>query len=438
MSGTHSDTDWISALPDGVLGHILGFLPADEAVRTCVLSRRWLHQWKFMRCLRITSHGVWEKSADEINKFISSLLLLRDPGAALDEVELEFTYEPSDDDGDDDNEDNDDDDDNEDNDDDVHLHALLCRARVLSITLFAEFKLVFNVPPLVSRHLRILELTFLDLGANILDFSSCPSLEVLDLEHCIIRTGKISSHSVKRLSIQDCKFCHDSRTRISVPGLANLQLEEFTGKAPLLESNTSLKTAILYPCSDECCDEGDSGECCGTCAKCCGDDDHKSGCLLLGGLSSATYLKLITPSPEQITFRRDLKWCPTFIKLKKLFLDDWCVTADLRGLVCMLEHSPILEKLTLQLRKGPQRTLEREENHGLMEKSASVSEHLKMITVKCEKVDQRVSKILKFLSTFDIDITIEKNGQIIPFEEVVTNFGLSLEVPPHDQSGVQG
>jgi hypothetical protein len=113
MSDTHSDTDWISALPDGVLAHILGFLPADEAVRTCVLSRRWLHQWKFMPRLRITSHGVWEKSADEINKFISSLLLLRDPDAALDEVEVEFTYEPSDDD-DDDNDDNDDDNDDDD------------------------------------------------------------------------------------------------------------------------------------------------------------------------------------------------------------------------------------------------------------------------------------------------------------------------------------
>ena len=38
-----SDTDCISALPDDVLGNILGRLPADEAVRTCVLSRRWLH-----------------------------------------------------------------------------------------------------------------------------------------------------------------------------------------------------------------------------------------------------------------------------------------------------------------------------------------------------------------------------------------------------------
>ncbi|KAM0900119.1 hypothetical protein ACQ4PT_020832 [Festuca glaucescens] len=445
MSDTHraekvlvpSDTDWISALPDGVLGHILGFLPADEAVRTCVLSRRWLHQWKFMRRLRVTSHGVWKKSADGINKFISSLLLLRDPGAALDEVELEFTYEPSG--------------------NDVASypniwirHALLRQARALSVTLCGEYNLVFNVPPLVSRHLRKLQLSYLDFNGNVLDFSSCPSLEVLDMTECIIGTSKISSHSVKRLSIQYCSFCHDVRTRISVPSLADLQLASFHGKAPMLETNTSLKTAFVSPCSvDERCQEGDSKECCGTCAKCCGnDDDHRNGCVLLGGLSSATHLKLITESPGQVhlpfkflipsfIFRRDLKWCPTFVKLKKLFLDDWCVEADLRALVCMLEHSPILEQLTLQLSKGPERTLEREQKYGLMEKSTSVSQHLKMVNVKCHEVDQRVSKILKFLSTFDIDITIEKNGQIIPFEEVVTNFGLSLEVPPHDQSGVQ-
>jgi hypothetical protein len=56
--------------------------------------------------------------------------------------------------------------------------------------------------------------------------------------------------------------------------------------------------------------------------------------------------------------------------------------------------------------------LEREENYGLKEKSASVSEHLKMVSVKCREVDQRVSKILKFLSTLDIDIVIERNGEM--------------------------
>jgi hypothetical protein len=33
--------DRISALPDAVLQHALGFLPAQDAVRTCVLGQRW-------------------------------------------------------------------------------------------------------------------------------------------------------------------------------------------------------------------------------------------------------------------------------------------------------------------------------------------------------------------------------------------------------------
>ena len=53
----------------------------------------------------------------------------------------------------------------------------------------------------------------------------------------------------------------------------------------------------------------------------------------------------------QFIFRRDLRWCPTFNKLKNLLLNDWCVQPDLRALVWMLAHSPVLENLTLQLRK---------------------------------------------------------------------------------------
>uniref|UniRef100_A0ACD5X1A9 Uncharacterized protein n=1 Tax=Avena sativa TaxID=4498 RepID=A0ACD5X1A9_AVESA len=252
-----------------------------------------------MRCLRVTSHGVWKKSADDINKFISNLLLLRYPGTTLDEVELHFTYEPSD--------------------NDVAYpniwirHALLCQARVLSVTLFAEFHLVFNVPPLFSRYLRKLELTFLDMNGNILDFSSCPSLEVLDIIECSISTGKIS-HSVKRLSIQYSTSCRDSRTRISVLSLTNLQLVPFHGEAPLLERNTSLKLhfSVLAQFMNAVMK------------------------VILGNVA-------VLVQNAVFIFRRDLKRCPTFVKLKKLFLDDWCVEADLRALVCMLEHSPILE-----------------------------------------------------------------------------------------------
>lgn len=53
----------------------------------------------------------------------------------------------------------------------------------------------------------------------------------------------------------------------------------------------------------------------------------------------------------QPIFNRDLRWCPTFSKLKTLLLNDWCVVIDLHALVCILKHSPILEKLTIQLAK---------------------------------------------------------------------------------------
>jgi hypothetical protein len=44
----------MGALPDDLLHHVLSFLPAHEAVRTCLLARRWRHLWKSVAALRIT------------------------------------------------------------------------------------------------------------------------------------------------------------------------------------------------------------------------------------------------------------------------------------------------------------------------------------------------------------------------------------------------
>ncbi|XBJ09615.1 hypothetical protein VPH35_014658 [Triticum aestivum] len=100
-------------------------------------------------------------------------------------------------------------------------------------------------------------------------------------------------------------------------------------------------------CYDHCLNGGYYGDCddelCPSCL-CHGDD-----CVLLKGLCDATNLKL-TSAPQAIICTRDFKWCHTFSKLKTLFLNEWCLAADFGGLVYFLQHSPILERLTLQLR----------------------------------------------------------------------------------------
>ena len=56
-------------MPDGVLQHILSFLPARDAVRSCVLARRWLELWMFAMGLRITSNG-YEDDMEKLWEFV--------------------------------------------------------------------------------------------------------------------------------------------------------------------------------------------------------------------------------------------------------------------------------------------------------------------------------------------------------------------------------
>ena len=42
---------------------------------------------------------------------------------------------------------------------------------------------------------------------------------------------------------------------------------------------------------------------------------------------------------------------PAFTKLKTLLLNEWCVAADFRALICILQRSQILENLTIELNK---------------------------------------------------------------------------------------
>ncbi|KAM3309725.1 hypothetical protein ACQJBY_030793 [Aegilops geniculata] len=85
-----SATDRIGALPDHILHHLLSFLPAQAAVRTCVLARRWRHLWRSTTGLRIV--GLDDEKpvqVQDLRKFMDHLLVLRER-TDLDTVQIKF------------------------------------------------------------------------------------------------------------------------------------------------------------------------------------------------------------------------------------------------------------------------------------------------------------------------------------------------------------
>ncbi|VAI84790.1 unnamed protein product [Triticum turgidum subsp. durum] len=410
-----SGEDLISALPDAVLQVVLSFLPSDETVRTCVLARRWRHLWKSTPTLRIIqSEGCvmyWSDYA--MNNFVNYLLLLRDR-LPLDECQISYS-KPC---------------------DREELNEMLrfvnmwiryavslCQAQVLKVCIGnVGILLGRSNLALTSRFLRRVELTGVILSGYSLDFSSCPALEDLNLCSSRIYGPKISSQSIRRLSMTQCDFNVDtgSRMRISAPCLVSLQLADVYGTAPLLESMPLLVTAFIRLGHDgfgTCTHEayGDCDECFpynsdhsfydifpygGSFANYRDSNDY----VLLQGLSGTTSLELTTIDPDVFTFRKDLKQCPTFSMLKTLLLNEWCVAADFGPPVNFLQCTPILEKLIIQLRldKLPRVNSMIETYESYNPAVQLVLKHLKEVEIKCHKEDEVVRQIVKILSTFGV------------------------------------
>ncbi|TVU26125.1 hypothetical protein EJB05_28660, partial [Eragrostis curvula] len=107
---------------------------------------------------------------------------------------------------------------------------------------------------------------------------------------------------------------------------------------------------------------------------------------------------------------RYLKKWPTFSKLKTLLLNEQlCVAPDFHALTCILKHSPVLEKLTLQLFcKGHEHKFGMKGVRNSMDISAALSEHLKIVEVKSVVIDDCILKVLKFLSTLNFRFSLDE------------------------------
>jgi hypothetical protein len=281
----------IDILPDESLQHVLSFLSAREAVLTCVLARRWRHLWRSIPVMRITSGPRWEwitqQEFDDLNTFVTNLLRERDLNAPLDVCELIINpFE------------------NVVKETEISKirtwiqQALLCKAQTLRI-LFDEpdySSLMLRHLHLVSHYLTTLELKCVRLGNDFLDFSSCLTLKNLRMYLCYIWSEKISSHSLKQLTIIHCWFRDHKRTRISAPNLVWLELSNNHRKTPILESMPSLVKALvrLRDCLDHCGKEEFGGSCSkNNCINCVHNSEKHQGCVLLNGLSQAERLELV-------------------------------------------------------------------------------------------------------------------------------------------------
>ncbi|KAM0915878.1 hypothetical protein ACQ4PT_010536 [Festuca glaucescens] len=151
-------------------------------------------------------------------------------------------------------------------------------------------------------------------------------------------------------------------------------------------------------CQDFCAYYDDFGVFCGDndngCENCVAYNDSNE-CVVLGGISNAIYMELIS-EPDTFVFTRDLKQCPTFSKLKTLLLNEyWCMAPDLDPLACILKNSPVLEKLTLQLSSNGGDIIEMKGSYSSVERSSAISEHLKIVEVKFHEMDKTTHKVLK-------------------------------------------
>uniref|UniRef100_A0ACD5W4L7 Uncharacterized protein n=1 Tax=Avena sativa TaxID=4498 RepID=A0ACD5W4L7_AVESA len=397
IASTESGHDRISALPDEAIHHVLGFLPAEEAVRTCVLARDWRHHWKSMHSLHISGtircfSSIWDDIV-RLERLVDRVLLSRH--VPLDEchVNIEELCDVGDAEV-----------------DSWIRHAVSkCHVRVLIVDIHPEVCSKIGGMPIVSGYLKRLELHYVELEDEILDLSSCTVLEDLRLSSCGIRATKISSHSVKTLVIATCTFWRsDCRTCISAPNTISLKLDNNYHATPLLECMPLLQTAyvrLFYIYHSYCQKSDDKFFNCGICEDCSATEEDNDGYMLLGGLSSATHLELIAPIVKFTNWK-----CPTFDKLKTLLLNEWCVAIDLGALLTILQHSPYLQKLTLQLNEGLKQTMIMEESYHT-ELSPAICKHLNIVEIKCTKVNERVYEIIKMLSTFDLQINIMRTSR---------------------------
>ncbi|KAK3122941.1 hypothetical protein QOZ80_8AG0620740 [Eleusine coracana subsp. coracana] len=430
------ELDRLSALPDALLHRVMSSLKAWEVVRTCVLARRWRHLWASAPCVDLRIGGD-DDAPLEFARFASRLFRRRDASAAVDMLRLRSSDE-----------------------DDARSWiraAIKRKAREIHLIGHRNGLASLEHAAFVSRHLKILKLSYAQVDDNLFKqlSSRCPSLEEMDLKDCLLSGSEISSSSLKTLTMVNCNMFWG--LTISAPNLVLLRCIAPIGQAPSFKNLDSIVSGTIilddYRFSgdfedfskdelDETTDDDDdfdsyddddsdadtkrkrneiANECDESGYACSGNSSKKdgshqvfggnSGCSdskILGGhnvlhsLSNATSLELLADAGE-VVLTRELKRCPSFSNLKTLFLGEWCMDANFDALVFLLQRSPNLQRIFLELKLNF--STKRPMKSSVQPKGRSfVCKHLQMVKIKCSKDDVRVHKLAHLFKANGIPI----------------------------------
>ncbi|RLM65744.1 hypothetical protein C2845_PM16G08350 [Panicum miliaceum] len=98
-AGGGSARDRLGALPDELLHRVLSFLPAQEVVRTTVLSKRWTDLWRSVPRINLDffnfrrgSREDWTKGWERMEDFSNNILMLH-RAPCLDAFRLNAFFE---------------------------------------------------------------------------------------------------------------------------------------------------------------------------------------------------------------------------------------------------------------------------------------------------------------------------------------------------------
>ncbi|KAJ1685163.1 hypothetical protein LUZ63_016553 [Rhynchospora breviuscula] len=232
------DMDMISSLPDCLIHIIMSFLTAQEAVQTCVLSKRWKNLWISLPFLDFDLHkfkynsesedGVSERNrVDRFVGFVSTMLLLREPCDLhefrlagykvshfdftrswipyalkhnLQVLNIDHLQECS-----------------------IPLSVFSC-ASLVDASLGYSVKSVLNVKVINLPCLRQLSLKGTHINQDFVDklFCGCPVLEFLNLERCHRDFSTINSQRLKYLNARSWSSCKGTNKKMELINAPNL------------------------------------------------------------------------------------------------------------------------------------------------------------------------------------------------------------------------